>query len=491
MPLEDIRSERIKKLEKLQGNGMNPYPAESGRTHLVEEVLKKFYALVKAKREVVITGRVFAKREHGGSTFVDICDATGQIQAYCKKDVLENKYDIFMDTADVGDFLEIKGKCFKTKKGEKTIEVGSWRMIAKSLRPLPEKWHGLQDVEERFRKRYLDLLMNPEVCERFKLRSKIIRALREFHEKKGFLEVETPTFHPIPGGALAKPFVTHHNALDIDLYLRIAPELYLKRLLVGGFEKVYEMGKIFRNEGIDAMHNPEFTELECYAAYWDEEKMIKFVEDLFSNLVRLNLARDSKNKSGLEFEGEKISFVKPFARMTFNDLLRKYALITDYTNETRDSLVLRAHRLGVSILKHESKGGIADEIYKKICRPYLVQPTFIINHPLDISPLAKKQDKNHKEVRRFQLIVAGMEVANGFAELNDPRDQKERFRAQEKERAGGVEGAHQMDEDYLEAMEYGMPPAAGLGIGVDRMVMLFTDTKNIREVILFPTMRPK
>lgn len=479
MPLEEIRSERIKKLEKLQKSGINPYPASTRRTHLIRELLKKFPALAKSKKKVTVLGRVIAKREHGGSMFLDLLDDTGKLQAYLKEDLLKKDYALALETVDIGDFLEAEGKLFNTKKGEKTIEVTRWKMLVKSLRPLPEKWHGLQDVEERFRKRYLDLLMNPEVRERFELRSKIIKALREFHEKNGFLEVETPMLHPVPGGAIAKPFVTHHNALDIDLYLRVAPELYLKRLLVGGIERVYEIGKSFRNEGIDVSHNPEFTMLESYVAYWDEEDMMNFVENLFislSKLLRFNLGKKVK---------------KPFPRVTFKGLLGRYAQITDYDRETSDSVATRARQLGIEVASHETKGKIADEIYKKICRPYLIQPTFVINHPLEISPLAKRSGKNPEEVRRFQLIVAGMELANGFAELNDPLDQRARFAEQENIRSGGEEEAHRTDEDYLEALEYGMPPAAGLGIGVDRMVMLFTDTKNIREAVLFPTMRPK
>lgn len=538
MPLDDIRHERIKKIETLRREGMEPYPADVRRTHLIGEVLEKFGSFIKSKRKVTIAGRVMAKREHGGSAFVDIRDASGKIQAYFRQDVLNSRaveppkdltrsgrmsepYQLFIKTVDIGDFLEVGGRLFKTKKGEETIEVFDWRMLAKSLRPLPEKWYGLQDVEERFRRRYLDLLMNEGVRERFEMRSKIIKALREFHEKRGFLEVETPMLHPIPGGALAKPFITHHNALDIDLYLRIAPELYLKRLLVGGFERVYEIGKSFRNEGIDASHNPEFTMLECYAAYWDEEKMMKFVEDLLIYLIRLNRPRSAAGsavKNEFEFEGQKISFQSPFPRITFKELLKRYALITDYDSETRDSLATRARRLGLDVGTHESKGKIADEIYKKICRPYLVQPTFVINHPREISPLAKasigpRQGREasetiSSEARRFQLIVAGLELANGFAELNDPLEQRKMFEEQEKMRAAPVQfgaggtlataaggemddEAHPMDEEYLEALEYGLPPAAGLGIGVDRLVMLFTDTKNIREAVLFPTMRPK
>ena len=406
-------------------------------------------------------------------------------QAYAKEDVLNQVYRGFLEVVDIGDFIETSGTLFETKKKEKTIEVSGWNMLAKSLLPLPEKWHGLQDVDERFRKRYLDVVMNGDVRKRFELRSHIIKTIRAFHDKNGFLEVETPMFHPIPGGTLARPFIIHHNALDIDLYLRIAPELYLKRLLVAGFERVYEMGRCFRNEGIDTTHNPEFTMLECYAAYWDEEDMMQFVEDLFIDLV------SSLNKKVIQIDGKEISFKKPFARIRFQDLLMRYALIPDYEAESRDSLAGRALQLGIDVPRYVSKGKIADEIYKKICRPYLVQPTFLIHHPLDISPLAKKRSENKNEVRRLQLVVGGAELTNGWAELNDPIDQRERFEEQERERLGGEDEAMRLDEDFLEAMEYGMPPAAGLGIGIDRLVMLLAGTKNIREVLLFPTLRPK
>jgi lysyl-tRNA synthetase class 2 len=341
-------------------------------------------------------------------------------------------------------------------------------------------------VEERFRKRYLDLLMNDDIKKRFLERSRIIKSIRDFFAKESFDEVQTPVLHPVPGGALARPFKTHHNALGIDLYLRVAPELYLKRLLVGGFDKVYELGMNFRNEGIDAVHNPEFTELECYAAYWNEDDMMRFTEKFFVAILK-NL----KRKPEILFEEKVIRIKPPFPRVDFKDILKRYALITDYDSETRDSMALRAKQFGVEVGNHESKGKIADEIYKKICRPYLVNPTFVIHHPLEISPLAKKVSQNSDEVRRFQLIVGGLEIANGFAELNDPEDQRARFEAQQKEREGGEEEAHPIDNDFIEALEYGMPPAAGLGIGIDRLVMILTNVKNIREVILFPTMRPK
>ena len=486
MPLEDIRAERVKKLELLKADGGDPYPARTARTHAIADIRKKFAALVRAKKTVVAAGRVMARREHGGSMFMDLSDGSGIIQAYLKKDILGEAYARAEDTLDIGDFIEAEGTLFTTKKEEQTIEVSRWAMLAKSLLPLPEKWHGLQDTEERFRKRYLDLLMNEGVTERFLMRSRIIKIIRDFHEERGFVAVETPIFHPIPGGTLAKPFVTRHHALDIDLYLRIAKELYLKRLLVAGFERIYEIGPDFRNEGIDATHNPEFTMLESYAAYWDEEDMMAFVEDLF-----VSLAKGFNKKGEVAADGKPIVFRKPFARIAFKDVLARYAQISQYDAETRDSLAVRARQLGIDAAPHESKGKIADEIYKKICRPHLVQPTFVVNHPLDISPLAKHHEKNPDEVRRFQLIAGGMELTNAFAELNDPIDQRERFMAQEREREGGDEEAMRLDEDFLEAMEYGMPPAAGLGIGIDRVVMLLTGVKNIREVVLFPTMRPK
>ena len=509
MALEEIRSERIKKLERLEKAGIDIFPASVSKSREeIGAVLKNFAKRIRltprlrsgGKRGVVVAGRLFAKREHGGSCFGDLKDASGKIQVFFKEDVLgKDSYDLFIRDIDIGDFLEVSGKPFVTKRGEQTIEVLEWRILAKSLRPLPEKWHGLQDVEERFRKRYLDLLMNEEVRQKFLARSRIIRDLRGFLEKNGFEEFETPMLQSIPGGALAKPFKTHHNALDVDLYLRIAPELYLKRLLVGGFEKVYELGRDFRNEGIDVTHNPEFTMLEVYAAWWDENDMMKFVEEMFLNAV----AKIFKKKE-FEYDGSKVAIKAPFPRVTFADLLKKYALIVDYDAETRDSMALIARRFGLDVEKHESKGKIADEIYKKICRPHLKNPVFVVSHPLDISPLAKKISKNSNNVRRFQLIVGGLEIANGFSELNDPIDQKARFEEQEKMRGGGSpsqilhgktwegeEEAHPMDEDFVEALEYGMPPAAGLGVGIDRLIMLLTNTHNVKEIILFPTMRSK
>jgi lysyl-tRNA synthetase class 2 len=486
MALEDIREERIKKLALLRARGMDPYPADTGAVIKTADARKKFATLAKAKKETAVAGRIMARREHGGSAFFDVADASGTLQVYAKQDILgDEQYRLLADTVDIGDFMRVSGTLFLTKKEEMTLEMRSWVMLAKSLRPLPEKWHGLQDAEERFRRRYLDILMNEETRARFAARAAIIAFIRKFHEKRGFLEVETPILQAIPGGTLAKPFVTHHNALDIDLYLRIAPELYLKRLLVAGYEKVFEIGKSFRNEGIDATHNPEFTEPESYVAYWNEEDMMNFTEDMFTGLAK------HLGKQKITADGKEIIFKKPFVRVSFRDMLARYALIPDYDSETRDSLAVRGRQFGIDIAPHAPKGKIADEIYKKICRPHVVQPTFLTQHPIDISPLAKRWPDRPGEVRRFQLIAGGSELTNAFAELNDPLDQRERFEAQERERQSGEDESMHMDRDFLEAMEYGMPPAAGLGIGIDRVVMLFTGASNIREVVLFPTMRPK
>jgi lysyl-tRNA synthetase class 2 len=484
---DEIRDNRIKKLELLRARGIDPYPvgATFSLTRIID-VLKKFKTVSKGKKQVGIAGRIMARRQHGGSMFLDIKDGSGKLQAFLGKDKLpEGMFDRIAEVLDVGDICAVEGKAFYTKREEPTIEVASWEMLSKSLRPLPEKWHGISDVEERFRRRYLDLIMNNDVRDRFITRSRVIQSIRAFFDKEGFFEVETPMLHAIPGGALAKPFVTHHNALDTDLYLRIAPELYLKRLLVGGLDRVYEIGKSFRNEGIDPRHNPEFTTIEWYASYWDEEDMMECVERYFASLPKI------LGKKTISYGDTEISFTTPFPRVTFQDLLRKYAGIMDYEKEPRDNLVLRARQLGIDPEPHESKGKIADEIYKKVCRPKMIQPIFLTNHPLDISPLAKKFTDRPNEVRRFQLVVAGLEVVNAFSELNDPIDQKERFMGQEEMRVAGEVESHPLDEDFVEALEYGMPPAAGAAIGIDRLIMLLTNTESIKEVILFPTLRPK
>lgn len=477
----------MEKLRKLQKAGVNPYPARSLRTHMAGEAIGNFDELAKKGKKLVLAGRILAKREHGGSVFLDIEDGTGRIQLLFKKDSLgEKDYQFFLDTVDIGDFIETRGFLFKTKQSEKTLEVEKWGILAKSLLPLPEKWHGLQDAEERYRKRYLDLLFNPELRAKFGARTKIVEHIRQYLVANGFMEVETPVLQTIPGGANAKPFKTHLNTLDIDLYLRIAPELYLKRLLVAGFERVFEIARNFRNEGMDREHNPEFTMLELYAAYWDYEKLMDFLEKMLEHVVRGNFG-----KTKIRFQGKDIDFKGPYKRAAFNDLFKKYSGL-DYDESDEGELKRKAGELGIIVEKSMTKGNVGDEIYKKVARPLIVTPTFVIKHPLEISPLSKKLDDDPEHVARFQLVAGGIELTNGFSELNDPLDQRERFEAQEEiAKTLGSEEAHRMDSDFIEALEYGMPPAAGVGIGIDRLVTLLTDSHSIREVILFPLMKPR
>ena len=484
--IDELRKTRLKKLEAIKKAGILVYPEKTKRTHKIAEVLKDFSALARTKKEIVLVGRIKSLREHGGSTFLDIEDGTGKIQAYFKKDGIgERGYKFFLAYFDIGDFIEVRGILFKTKKGERTIEAADYKILAKSLLPLPEKWHGLKDVEERFRKRYLDLIFNPEVKKKFETRSKIIKEIREFLEKEGFLEVETPTLQPIYGGAAARPFKTYLNALDLNLYLRISPELYLKRLLVGGFEKIYEIGRVFRNEGIDRAHNPDFTILEFYWAYADYKDLMKLTEKMFEVLIRKIFG-----KLEIKYEGKKINFRIPWPRIEFNQLLKKYTKI-NLEEIHPEALKKEANRLGIETTDGAGKAEIADEIYKKFCRPNVQQPTFIINHPRGSFPLAKALEKEPQKLANFQLVVGGWELINAFSELNDPIEQRKRFEEQEKFFKQGLDEAQRMDEDFIEALEYGMPPAAGFGLGIDRLVALLTDSHALREVILFPTMKPK
>jgi len=479
MSLEKIKSDRLKKLGQIKAAGVNPYPGKTDVRMPVAEALDKFDILEKEKKQVGLAGRLRSLRGHGGSTFADIEDSSGQIQLFLKKDQTgEKDYDFFADNIDVGDFIWVSGELFKTQKGERTLLVKKFQILAKSLNQLPEKWHGLKDVEERFRKRYLDLLMNQEVKERFKTRSQIIKNLRTFFEQEGFIEVETPILQPLPGGALAKPFKTHLNVLDMDLYLRIAPELYLKRLLVGGFEKIYEVGRCFRNEGMDRLHNPDFSEMEFYWAYADYNDGMELTEKMFGFLVP---------ELEIEFQGNKINFTAPFKRISIRELiLQNYKI--DIEKTVRQNLEKILIEAGEKPEKDAPDCKLIDEIFKTI-RPKIIQPTFAMNHPIGMSPLAKSAEDNPKEAARFQLIAGGLELVNAYSELNDPQEQTKRMKEQEKDRPTGE--IQRFDEDFIEALEYGMPPAAGLGLGVDRLVQLLTDSPNIREVILFPTMKPK
>ncbi|MEK7525757.1 MAG: lysine--tRNA ligase [Patescibacteria group bacterium] len=485
MPLDDIRDARLEKLKTLRKAGIDPYPAKSWRTHLISAVLADFDTFAADRRTFVLAGRVMAKREHGGSTFINIRDGSGSIQAYFKQDTLgDHDYKFFLETTDIGDFVEVSGTLFRTKKEEPTLEVEKYRILTKTLLPLPEKWHGLQDVEERFRKRYLDLLLNEEVRERFRTRAKVVKELRNFLDENGFLEVSTPTLQPLYGGASARPFKTHLNALDIDLFMRIAPELYLKRLLVGGLDNVYEFTTNFRNEGMDRDHNPEFFALEFYAAYKDLDWCMKFTEEMFQRVVSAAIGGTL-----VTYEDKNVQFGNNFDRLKFADLLKEYTGI-DYDHATEDELAAKAKALGLQIDKTVTKAGLGDEIFKKAIRPKLVNPTFVTDWPVELLPLAKKTE-NPDYVGAFQFFAGGMELIKAFSELNDPIDQHERFSAQESNRAKGDEEAQRMDNDYVEALEYGMPPAAGWGLGLDRFIMLLTNTHSIREVILFPLMKPR
>ncbi len=486
--LEEIRTERLKKLALLKEKGMNPYPIATKRTLSVADTLSSFSKFSRAKKKITLAGRITAIRGQGALIFFNLQDDGVTIQVLLKRDEVKDKalQDLFADAVDIGDFVEVTGTLFVTKRKEKTLLAQSWAMLAKSLRPLPDKWGGLQDTEERFRRRYLDLLASPEVRERFVLRTRIISEVREFLDAAGYFEVETPLLQSLAGGALAEPFVTHHNALDIDLNLRIAPELYLKKLLVGGYSRVYEIGRNFRNEGIDATHNPEFTMLEFYAAYETCESQMAFVEKLVKTVVK-RACKTSK----ISLEEDMIDFSKKFPRISFFDLIKRYALISDPETISLPELRVHAERLGVRVEAHDSLEKIFDNVYKKTCRPKLIQPIFITDYPAGFSPFAKRQEVNPALIDRFQLVIGGIELVNAFSELNDPLDQRARYEEQDKKKKGGEGDVSPSDNDYLEAIEHGLPPAGGVGLGIDRFVMLLTGTRNIREVLLFPTMRPE
>ncbi|HHV62607.1 MAG TPA: lysine--tRNA ligase [Firmicutes bacterium] len=547
--LNELMRVRRAKLAKLRESGIDPFGERFERTHLIADVLENFESLESQEDgKVVIAGRLVAMRGHGKATFADVLDVSGRIQIYAKIDVLgEDSYRLFSDL-DIGDIIGVRGKVFKTRRGEITIAVEEFKLLTKSLRPLPEKWHGLKDVDLRYRQRYLDLIVNPGVRKVFIQRTKIIRAIREFLDARGFLEVETSAMHPIAGGAAARPFITHHNALDIDLYLRIAIELYLKRLIVGGFEKVYEIGRVFRNEGISTRHNPEFTMLELYQAYADYTDMMKLCEDMIYHVSVTTLGttkvpfrnfgladgapRDDSAPAGAAavapgdapggtlgrtfglgvgpaqgpgapgagLGGDEpggagservIDLTPPWPRITMVEAV-KGALGVDF-NEIRDDAEARdvVRGLGIEVAGDARWGNCLFALYEERVEPALIQPTFVVDYPVDVSPLAKKKKDDPRLTYRFELIIGGREIANAFSELNDPLDQRERFLQQLAQREAGDEEAHMMDEDFLTALEYGMPPTGGLGIGVDRLVMLLTDSSSIRDVILFPTMRPR
>ncbi|MEX2008470.1 MAG: lysine--tRNA ligase, partial [Candidatus Spechtbacterales bacterium] len=477
MALDDIIAHRLHKRKQLQDLGDNPYPVFVKRTHTATEVRDNFERLEKEGTPVTLVGRLMSLREHGGLTFGDLKDGTGSFQLAFREDSMGKEgYREIEKFLDLGDFISADGMLFTTKRGEKSVDVSSFDIIAKAMRPLPEKWHGLKNVEERYRKRYLDLLMSEEVKNIFVTRSTIIKATREFLDAHGFVEVETSILQPIPGGASARPFKTHLDALDMDLYLRVAPELDLKKLLVGGFEKVYEIGRNFRNEGIDLSHNPEFTSLEFYWAYTDYKELMKFSEQLFQHIFEA-VGKYPK----FEHEGKEIDLTTPWPRIEFTELLHKYAGIA-YEDVNRDGLAKEAQKHGIHVEAHLNKGQIADLIYKKLCRPNVVEPTFVIHQPTELAPLAKSLPENPEYDARFQLIINGWEMVNAFSEMNDPVLQRELFMAQEEQLRCGDEEAQRLDESFLDALEHGMPPAAGFAFGVDRLTALLTNAHALREV---------
>ncbi len=485
--IDEIRETRIKKLELFKSKGINPYPTDSKRELTLNEAITNFYSLEKSKEAKWIAGRIMSIRGQGAIVFITLNDGTGSFQSLLKKDILgDDKFSFFNTVVDIGDFIEVRGIFFTTKRGEKTIEANDWRMLSKSLRPLPEKWHGLQDIEERFRKRYLDTLMNKEAKERLLLRSKVVNLVRKFYNDNDYIEVETPRLQTVAGGATAKPFITHHNALDADFFLTIAQELYLKMLLVGGFTKVYEIGRKFRNEGIDTTHNPEFTMLESQEVYGNAKTQRDFIEKLFKYLVK-----EIFGKEKVIIDEVTLDFSKSFEVITFYDLIKKYTEIKDPKKITEKELCKYAEKIGIKFEPTESKENLLDSIYKKLCRPNLISPTFIIDYPVAFNPFAKTKEEDSSLIDRFQLVISGIELVNAFSELNNPIEQKERYLEQDKKGKKGQEDISPTDMAYLEAMEYGMPPNGGIGIGIDRLAMFISGAKNIKEVILFPTLKSK
>lgn len=481
--LSEVIKVRREKLNTMLEAGNNPYEIVSfDKTHSAKDV-KSDYAELEGK-VIRLAGRMISRRIMGKASFANLLDQSGSLQLYvCRNDIGDECYADFKKF-DIGDIIGVEGMPFTTKTGEISLHVSKITMLSKSLLPLPEKFHGLRDTDMRYRQRYVDLIANPEVRETFVARSKIIKAIRSFLDGEGFLEVETPILNTIAGGATARPFVTHHNTLDIDMYMRIAPELYLKRLIVGGFEKVYEMGRLFRNEGMSPRHNPEFTTVELYQAYTDYNGMMDITERLFNYI-----AKEVFGKGTITYQGTDIVIDQPWKKITMAELVKEHTGI-DFMTEELSDCIKRAETLGVGFPKDVTWGKALYEVFDQLIEEKLIQPTFVLDYPVEVSPLAKRKASDKRLTERFEFFITGREMGNAFSELNDPIDQKERFMAQVKERENGDDEAQMMDEDFVTALEYGMPPTGGLGIGIDRLVMLFTDQFNIRDVLLFPTMKP-
>jgi lysyl-tRNA synthetase, class II len=485
----ELIQQRIKKLEALRKNGINPYPNDFRVTHTSKDLHETFGSLsdeeLKSVEETFcLGGRIMAIRDFGKASFIQIQDRKGRIQAYLQRDIVGDSAFQLFKTFDIGDFIGVEGKLFRTKTHELTLQVQSFRLLVKSLRPLPEKWHGLTDIEARYRQRYLDLIANPKVKEIFLARIKAIQKVRDFFTQRDFIEVETPMLHPIPGGATAKPFKTHHNALDMELYMRVAPELFLKRLMIGGLERIFEINRCFRNEGISTQHNPEFTMLEFYQSYATYEEMMKMTEELLCSMVK-----EIHGGLRLTYQGKELDFTPLWRRIRFNESLLEYGKVDPAVLKEPSKAIEVAKRLGLELKKGTSHGRVLADLFKEMVEPHLLQPTFVTHYPTEVSPLSRRNGNDPEVVDRFELFIAGREIANGFSELNDPVDQRERFVQQLNERGDEADAVPTLDEDFLRALEFGMPPTAGEGIGIDRWVMLLTDAPSIRDVIFFPLLR--
>lgn len=483
--LNELLKIRREKLKHLQSIGKDPFKIEKVYvSHYSQDIIDNFDNL--EGQVVTIAGRLMAKRGHGKASFINIQDKDGRIQSYVREDRIgEEDYQLFV-TYDIGDIIEIVGEVFKTNKGEISIKANSVRLLSKSLQILPEKFHGLKDQDLRYRQRYVDLIVNPEVKETFIKRNKIIKGIREFLDERGYLEVETPILTTIAGGAAARPFLTHHNTLDLDMQLRIANELYLKRLIVGGFDKVYEMGKMFRNEGISIKHNPEFTSMELYAAYHDYEDMMEITENLVAYC-----AEKVHGTTVVNFQGTEIDFKPPWKRESMHDLVKEKTGVNFYDIESdEEARKVAKEKLHLEVEKRMTRGHLVALAFEEFCEKDLIQPTFVLHHPVEISPLAKRNPDNPLITNRFEAFANTWEIANAFSELNDPIDQKQRFEEQLKQKEAGDDEAHPMDLDFVNALEVGLPPTGGLGVGIDRLIMLLTDSPSIRDIILFPTMKP-
>lgn len=489
--LNDQLIVRREKMEELRAKGIDPFGKRFDRTHSAMDLKNAYGEMENEELEskeirVQLAGRIMTKRGKGKVGFAHIQDVTGQIQIYVRKDTIgDDQYAIFK-TADLGDIVGVKGIVFKTHVGELSIKVDDFQILTKALRPLPDKFHGLKDVEQRYRQRYLDLIVNPESKDIFVTRSKVIQSIRRFLDNKGYLEVETPMMHTIPGGAAARPFITHHNALDIDLYMRIALELHLKRLIVGGLEKVYEIGRVFRNEGVSTRHNPEFTMLELYEAYADFHDIMNLTEDMI-----VHVAQEVLGTTNIQYGEYNVDLTPKWKRIHMVDAVKEYVGVDFWQEMIVEEARILAKEHGIEITEHMEVGHIINEFFEQKVEEKLIQPTFVYGHPVEISPLAKKNADDPRFTDRFELFIVAREHANAFTELNDPIDQRERFEAQVKERSQGNDEAHVMDEDFIEALEYGMPPTGGLGIGIDRLIMFLTNAPSIRDVLLFPTMRQR